>query len=112
MAKTEHTPTPWRIEAVARGAFSILAGNQPTAIAETYEPNQSMRVWTGADDPRANAAFIVRAVNAHDALVEALSELLANHVALVECGDCGNWDVETEKEVIQARAALSLAKGA
>lgn len=38
-------------------------------------------------------------------LAEALEALLKNHVRLVSCGDCGNWDVETEQEVIASRAA-------
>ena len=41
-----------------------------------------------------------------DALRDALSGLLKRHTALVESGDCGNWDCETEDEVIAARAAL------
>jgi len=38
---------------------------------------------------------------------EALQNLLELYTSLVNCGDCGNWDVEAEKEVIAARAALS-----
>lgn len=51
-----------------------------------------------------------------DALLEALHALLDNHVQLVyvqlvSCGDCGNWDVETEEAVIAARAAIAKAEG-
>ena len=49
-----------------------------------------------------NAALTARVKE----LEEALGNLLKNHVRLVESGDCGSWDVETEKEVIEARAAL------
>ena len=38
---------------------------------------------------------------------KALEGLLKHYVQLVECGDCGNWDAETEDEVIAAREALS-----
>jgi len=38
---------------------------------------------------------------------EALKDLLDRYVGLVECGDCGNWDVEKEAEVIAARLALT-----
>lgn len=36
----------------------------------------------------------------------ALEAMLNRYVGLVNCGDCGNWDPETEEEVIDARAAL------
>ena len=39
---------------------------------------------------------------------KALQELLDHYVGLVNCGDCGNWDLESEAEVQQARAALRL----
>jgi len=37
----------------------------------------------------------------------ALEGLLKHYVALVESGDAGNWDAETEPQVIAARRALS-----
>lgn len=40
-------------------------------------------------------------------LREALSALLDRYTGLVNCGDCGNWDPETEPVVIDARAALA-----
>ena len=39
-------------------------------------------------------------------LKKALTALLDRYVGLVNCGDCGNWNPETEEEVIAARAAL------
>ncbi len=39
-------------------------------------------------------------------LEESAKALLENHVQLVLCGDCGNWDVEQEPEVITLRATL------
>ena len=39
-------------------------------------------------------------------LEAALSGVLRKYVDLVNCGDCGNWNPETEDEVINARAAL------
>ena len=49
-----------------------------------------------------NAALTARVKE----LEEALGNLLKSHVRLVESGDGGFWDVETETEVIEARAAL------
>ena len=40
-------------------------------------------------------------------LREALSAMLKHYVELVESGDAGNWDAETEPEVKQARAVLA-----
>ena len=36
----------------------------------------------------------------------ALTALVERHASLVNSGDCGFWDVETEASMIQARAAL------
>jgi len=36
----------------------------------------------------------------------ALSNLLDRYTELVNCGDCGNWNPETEDCVIEARKAL------
>jgi len=38
---------------------------------------------------------------------EVLQRLLDKYVSLVNCGDCGNWDPETEQEVIDARVELA-----
>ena len=43
-------------------------------------------------------------------LAGALEGVLNRYVGLVESGDAGNWNAETEPEVIEARAALSEAK--
>lgn len=40
-------------------------------------------------------------------LLEASKAMLERYVALVNCGDCGNWNPETEKEVIALRAAIA-----
>lgn len=36
----------------------------------------------------------------------ALESLLKRYVDLVNCGDCGNWNPETEQEVVEARRVL------
>jgi hypothetical protein len=41
----------------------------------------------------------------------ALQDLLDRYVALVNCGDCGNWNPEEETEVKEARAALKGTEG-
>lgn len=42
-----------------------------------------------------------------DPLEEAAEALLDKYVATINSGDCGNWDPETEEEVINLRKALS-----
>ena len=45
-------------------------------------------------------------------LVAALRGLLVQYVTVVNCGDCGSWDPETDLPVIAAREALKFAEGA
>jgi hypothetical protein len=69
----EHTPTPWRIRNDFGGGW--IQGSP--ADGETYGDrvaNLAKPKTIGA----ANAAFIVKAVNNHDALVEALEDLLSD----------------------------------
>ena len=63
---------------------------------------------SGEAEFQANAHLIAAAPD----LKTALADLLNHYVRLVECGDCGNWDAETEPEVIAARAAIARAIGA
>jgi hypothetical protein len=68
----EHTPTPWRVETNCwtpwNGAVGILPLN---------DDEDSAIAWTTAGtNEAANAAFIVKAVNNHDALVKALEDLV------------------------------------
>lgn len=65
-----HTPGPWFYTERLRGNCLIYSGG--IAIATTYETSQSLNRMTGAAHPVANAAFTVRAVNAHDDLLAAL----------------------------------------
>lgn len=59
-----HTPTPWRVEAEPEGGYSIEGADGESVMIDTaYYP---------VTPTPENAAFIVRAVNSHDKLVEAL----------------------------------------
>jgi len=44
-----------------------------------------------------------------EALEVALENLLEHYTELVNCGDCGHWNPETEDIVIKAREVLSYA---
>lgn len=43
-----------------------------------------------------------------EVLVNALVGMVNVYTALVNCGDCGNWNPEEDKEVIVARKAFAL----
>lgn len=114
---SEHAPTPWRIA----GKGTIRAGDG----------------WVGTvhwHKREANAAFIVKAVNAHEALVKALGTMLdeydrnvceheithrGGHIWTI-CEGCGQKWADDEggfkphcdpEGVVEARAAIALAKG-
>lgn len=64
---TKHTPTPWTAWNAPDGSWVVRA---------VYEDSQGRRTTafpavchSGGQDNEANAAFIVHAVNSHDALV-------------------------------------------
>jgi hypothetical protein len=44
-------------------------------------------------------------------LLDALEEITEMYCAMINSGDCGNWNPETDKEVIKSRAAIAAAKG-
>ncbi|HYE92376.1 MAG TPA: hypothetical protein VEA38_15205 [Terriglobales bacterium] len=74
-----------------------------TAHGPYYEPNHHIYIRP------ADAELIVRAVNAHEALVSALREVLPRYVELFEAAGLGNADDSVV--VPMMRAALALAEG-
>ena len=65
----KHTPTPWKVN--KRAAFLVEAENRSIGSVGGYSD--------GTDDThfenKANAAFIVKAVNSHDKLLNTLKEV-------------------------------------
>jgi len=53
---------------------------------------------------------LLRAQSEVTTLRISLEEFVTMYVDMINSGDCGNWDPETEPEVIRARAALALTK--
>jgi hypothetical protein len=107
----EHSKTPWQvgeddgfascpfipIEVDLEGGGSVVVAEvQPTGIDIDID-----------DEARANAAFIVRAVNCHEELVKALSDLttFADHY------DMGDEPMLFGEALENARAILSKARG-
>ena len=65
---TKHTQTPWRISSFEQGAAGsarVIMGDDGFSIAHVMDRTPA--------ENEADAAFIVDAVNCHDALVEALT---------------------------------------
>lgn len=118
MSEQKHTPLPWKA-----GPYSSIVG---IAISAQPDPNKNRVVVAGttgafSDDHKgeheANAALIVRAVNSHEALVKAVSDMLEmieeGAIDSPEVGvGCGapQWKVHDEW-AHYAKNALASAKG-
>ena len=114
--KAQYTPTPWRYRTPAHPhERTKITSDAKLDLGFVGEIGQTEKFWADMigtklgkptpglldriDEDRANAAFIVRACNAHADLVLALSEVIAACEAKGIGGDC--LDV--------ARAALAKA---
>ena len=75
---SERTPTPWAYRPKKYDGWGFIRGADGdvacVARGETSETHDAHRA-AGTDPYGPNAAFIVKAVNNHDALVKALTEL-------------------------------------
>lgn len=121
--RVAYTPTPWKIGRIRRGRSSahvwIKKGNNTAIIADVRNVASSEpKSDKGCPETEANAAFIVTACNAHEALVSALRGLdkFATHSGCL--GESERFPDVCACGYLQAlkagRAALSLAtqKGA
>jgi len=96
--QTTHTPTPWYVNG------SLIAPTRTGkrfAIAEIFRDN--------VQTAKANAAFIVRCVNSHAALVEAVEDARDTLIGMGSPDKTDYADVETA--ITRFDAALRLAKG-
>jgi len=106
-----HTPGPWRQEAGTNLVWGACNPDDTTSygmgvpVAETRIEFNRTYDW---DQALANARLIAAAPD----LLRSLESFVAEYVALVESGDAGFWDAETETKVIDARAAIAKATGA
>lgn len=75
MEATTHTPTPWAVgDNVKQAIYSVEDGE---CIAFAHNADLPELGGISVQVAKANAAFIVRAVNSHEALVAALESLMA-----------------------------------
>lgn len=77
MTNTKHTPAPW--EETSRDIISYIGG-ESIYIARAFSNGEPQLGWTNPGcssiEAKANARFIVKAVNCHDELL-AFAELVA-----------------------------------
>ena len=98
----EPTPRPWVVDFNHR-----IVDGEGEPIADCKVVGAITRLSN--QKPAADAALIVRAVNAHDDLVAALRALVDKYAELVNGGDCGFWNPENEDEMKAARTAIAKA---
>ena len=103
-----HTPTPWRVLENTRGLIVPADGDGSHRVASTvdrvaYERDPDNYHDDNAARDEANAARIVKCVNAHDELVEALKTALADLDRLAAVGRCSGM----MQGAVAARAALA-----
>ena len=101
--KSKHTPTPWKANKWAPG-WEISAPESHYTVCRL----------TDCNNEEANAAFIVRACNSHDELLEALKGLLLE-VTGAHSGTSSIFAEELKSgrsfHIAVARAAIAKAEG-
>jgi hypothetical protein len=75
---TEHTPTPWHAGSTAHTELVMAFRDNVECVISESDPEIDMPLA----EAHANAAFIVKACNSHDALVKALQAVLTAWDAL------------------------------
>lgn len=74
----QHTPTPWKLEGnleISGPPEADIYDYRFIALADSQFDQKADKTPEQEQTDRANAAFIVRAVNAHEELLEALKQL-------------------------------------
>jgi len=87
--KPQTTPTPWRVERANPSPTTgewMIAGATPGYLAEVRD--------CGSGDVSANAALIVKAVNCHEMLVDALERCVNNFDLMFQTGELKRDDFD------------------
>ena len=105
----EHTETPWFADPDLRAGMEWNIH-----IVEHNNPNNRICFMTSSGPSAPNAAFIVKACNAHDALVKALEEALAclrhTHDRLIEGPEFETLRITIDAECRAIRTTLAQVK--
>ena len=111
MTKTaNHTPTPWHIgeRDPYDNTLTVCAKGRHEFVEVPVAAIRPRPFY--ANNQEANAAFIVRAVNSHAALVEALTAAVVQMEYTGDGSEAAKYQWPALYDM--ARAALTLAKGA
>jgi hypothetical protein len=89
MDSSKHRATPWHVVDNTQYLEIVVPWKDEPSIVDQYCPAVATVSYKGNDglDGHANAAFIVRAVNSHDALVEAAKAAIAYDAAIHGCAN-------------------------
>ena len=113
----EHTPTPWMVSKEQDNQYVIRHPVEKWDLASCWYPRAAIRkgdkdseeFWDSLrDEQDANAAHIVKCVNSHDALVEALEKMVD---AADDSDGCQYGTLSTGFVRGIAQAALTAARG-
>ncbi len=97
--KNGHTPKPWKANE-GKGYFGLnITDNKNNTICDLFDSSETKEVCL------ANAAFIVKACNSHEELLDSLKKLVL-FVEGLQAGDYKNY-----ARVEGARQAISKAEG-
>lgn len=100
--KSQHTPTPWTF---------IMAGEDKTQVLIDSEEKLVLHGSSCASmskkEAKANAAFIVKAVNSHEALLNGAQKALEELSNWVE----GQNGYEPENAIVYLKKAIAQAEG-
>ncbi len=115
MSEAKFTPGPWCIGSMT--VRSLASGEWPEVAIHVGDfanrGNVLAVVHMGGDGALSSDPGPItdnaRLIAAAPALYEALEKMTKRYVELVNSGDCGFWDANTDDEVIAARSALLLA---
>jgi len=94
---SNRTPTPWHFEELDRRPDGC---GYLRCAADNLEISHHGDMGRSREENLANAAFIVKAVNSHDKLVEALKEI-AEVTRLYRCDD-PDFVVEIAREALRS----------
>lgn len=109
--KPQHTPTPWTKSEVEfeKDEWSKLYFQKQICIGKGMDITAI--VYGPDDQEEANAAFIVRAVNAHDALLRIVKELAEVPTIDETPGIAKGVFSEMDELIYEAREAIAKAEG-
>ena len=107
MKETKHSPLPWIYEVFPAGTTIWTDEKGRSREICKVTPRGEMRDSEG----EANAAFIVRAVNSHDDLLNALKAVVERLAGWMEIADPDHVNADDRQALAEARAIISKATG-